>query len=467
MAKKTKKKAAKKRGAAKTAKHPIAAQAMALLRKDRGLSGWRVAHTTEETHQLYVTKQARIEDVLTGIRDTIEATVFVRTKQGLGESSFLLTTEKKTGIKQAIREAKLLAEHVEQDAFEPYKNGKNHAPSVALEDTALLAARANGRVSASLLCVKEEIIKEFKRLRDVRLSSMELHANFTHNHLWTSTRVDVQSKGTRVYAEMVITAKKGRKEQEYTPSIDVRRLADLDIKRNIKAWTTVARDVVRSKRPKPYKGAVAITGDALADFFAPHLSANPLVTHASARLAHMGLSRYKANEDVATDYIDGDRITIISNPLLNYNISSKPYDEDGVPARKLALIKDGRFKNFVTSKKYADYLQISPSGPLGAIEILPGRTPQKELLNGVRGARVVYEIVSFSSFVPNDISGDFAAEIRLGYYHKGNKKFPLKGGMLSGNVFELASHWLLSKEMMQKPGYVGPTVLYLPDASIF
>lgn len=451
----------------KQAAHPIAAQAMALLRKDRSLAGWKVSQTTQETHQLYGSKQARIEDCMTSVRNTIQATVYVKTKQGLGESSFLLASEKKTDIKNAIREAKLLAVHVEQDAFELPKESKNQLPLAVLEDAVLLAARSEGRINELLNATKDEIVKECASVRDVRLSSMELHASFITHHLWTSTRIDVKSAGTRVYVEMVITAKKGRIEQEYNPSLEVRRLADLDIKENIKTWTTVARDITRSKRPRPYQGAVAISGDALVAFFAPHLSENPLITHASAKLAHMGLSRYRFNEDVATDYIDGDRITIISNPFLNYNIISEPYDEDGIPARKLALIKDGRFKNYIAPKKYADYLSISPSGPLGAIEVLPGRASEKELLNGMHGAHGVYEIVSFSSFVPNDISGDFAAEIRIGYYHKDGKKIPLKGGMLSGNVFALASHWLLSRETMQKPGYAGPTTVYLPDASIF
>ncbi len=462
-----KKKTEKKAAETKQVIHPVAAQTMALLRQDRSLAGWKVSQTTQETYQLHVSKKARIEDAIAGMRDTIQATVYVRTKQGLGESSFLLATTKKVDMKKAIREAKLLALHVEQDAFELPKGGKNQLPMVILDDAELLAARRDGRVNALLNATKEEIITEFKRLQDVRLSSMELHASFISHHLWTSTHIDMKSTGTRVYLEMVITAKKGRREQEYTPSLEVRRLADLDIKRNIKEWTAIARDVAKSKRPKPYLGAVVISSDALVAFFAPHLSENPLVTHASAKLAHMGLSRYKQNEDVAKEYIDGDRITIISNPLLNYNIGSTLYDEDGVPARKLALIKDGRFKSFIAPKKYADYLKISPSGPLGAIEVLPGSASEKELLKGMHGAKGVYEIVSFSSFVPNDISGDFAAEIRLGYYHKDGKKIPLKGGMLSGNLFELASHWLLSKETMQKPGYAGPTALYLPEASIF
>lgn len=450
-----------------TKPHPIVKNALAALKSAKSLVGWSLSHFNVEKYQLYLTKQGEIEASIESVRDDVDVTIYTKEKDSLGESSFSLTTSNKSEIASAIRDAKLLASHVKQDPFELAKPDPRENPNVALADEELLKARKDGTVDVLLRQTALSIVGEFKKYKGVRLSSMELHASFAQNSLRTSKRINLSGVTTKVYWELVITAGKGRKEQEYTPELTVRRLADLDIKENVKSFVTIARDVQRSTRPKPYRGPVAITGQALADFFAPHLSANPLVTHASARLAHMGLSRYKKNEDVSTGYIEGDRITILSNPLCNYNIGSRLYDGDGIPSRKLALVKDGRFKNYIASKKYADYLKISPSGPLGVIQVLPGSKGQKELLKGLRGAKGVYEIISFASFVPNDISGDFAAEIRLGYYHKGKTSIPLKGGMISGNIFELATNWFLSKETMEMPGYIGPTVLYLPQGSIF
>jgi len=71
----------------------------------------------------------------------------------------------------------------------------------------------------------------------------------------------------------------------------------------------------------------------------------------------------------------------------------------------------------------------------------------------------IYEIVSFASFVPNWISGDFAAEIRLGYIIKNGKKKPFKGGMFTGNMFELIKDMWLSKETTNMQCYHGPKVV--------
>jgi predicted Zn-dependent protease len=75
----------------------------------------------------------------------------------------------------------------------------------------------------------------------------------------------------------------------------------------------------------------------------------------------------------------------------------------------------------------------------------------------------VVEIVSFSSFVPNSLSGDFSAEIRLGYLYekKAGKlvKVPVRGAMFSGNVFKMLDAMRLSREQMTMERYKGPALV--------
>ena len=86
---------------------------------------------------------------------------------------------------------------------------------------------------------------------------------------------------------------------------------------------------------------------------------------------------------------------------------------------------------FTASQRYADYLSIPPSGDFGDVEVAAGTTPAAALL-----AEPYVEVVMFSWFNPNVITGDFASEIRLGYLVDGGKRTAFKGGMLVGNVLD-------------------------------
>ena len=103
----------------------------------------------------------------------------------------------------------------------------------------------------------------------------------------------------------------------------------------------------------------------------------------------------------------------------------------------------GIFKNYLADKQYADYLNVPPTGAFGSVDISGGTSSLDKMYNSYKTLPYI-EIVAFSSFVPNNISGDFSAEIRLGYIvvkdKQGNAiKTPFKGGLFTGNVFKLIS----------------------------
>ena len=54
------------------------------------------------------------------------------------------------------------------------------------------------------------------------------------------------------------------------------------------------------------------------------------------------------------------------------------------------------------------------------------------------------------------LSGNFSAEVRLGYIVKDGKKTPFKGGLFTGNIFKLLENCELSKELIEETGYKGP-----------
>jgi len=177
------------------------------------------------------------------------------------------------------------------------------------------------------------------------------------------------------------------------------------------------------------------------------MDVTPTIIHATAQTTYRGLSRYKINERVTTN----KSFTIASDPLVDWNPRSSAFDSDGVASKRITVVKDGIFTEYLGSQRFSHYLNVKPTGSVGATRLPPGAETEKKLLSDG-----VLEIVSFSSYSPNSLSGDFSAEVRLAYRHARGKRIPLNHVMFTGNVFKMLDAMRASNETIELDGYVGP-----------
>jgi len=117
----------------------------------------------------------------------------------------------------------------------------------------------------------------------------------------------------------------------------------------------------------------------------------------------------------------------------------------------VALIRDNEFVSFAASQRYADYLQIPATGAFGNVELPAGKAPAAELL-----AEPYLEVVQFSWFNPNPVSGEFSTEIRFGYLVENGSRKPFKGGQLIGNYMDALADVRWSAETGFFGAYLGP-----------
>jgi predicted Zn-dependent protease len=164
------------------------------------------------------------------------------------------------------------------------------------------------------------------------------------------------------------------------------------------------------------------------------------------------MSKLSLNEEVATK-----NLTIISDGLYPYGMMTSGFDDEGVPQKKNILIKNGIFKNFVYNQFYAlkDKTKSTGNGfrqgptffvfdgkymnqPIDQFSnfyIKPGRKTLEELIREVDHGILVD---TFSWLSPDSVTGQFSSEIRTGYYiDEGEISTPIKGGLVTGNFFEL------------------------------
>jgi PmbA protein len=126
-----------------------------------------------------------------------------------------------------------------------------------------------------------------------------------------------------------------------------------------------------------------------------------------------------------------------------------PFDDEGSPTQKLALIEDGKIAQFYTDHETAEKLGTittgngfrpslgsSPQPGLVNMLITPGTTSFDQLLKKLGNGLVVDQILGGGA----DISGDFSINVDLGYrVQNGEITGRVKDTMVSGNIYELLS----------------------------
>ncbi len=195
---------------------------------------------------------------------------------------------------------------------------------------------------------------------------------------------------------------------------------------------------------------VILTGSPLKKFFSYYF------THSNAQAIYEKISTAKLNENIQGEDIKSDLVTITLDPFLKNSSISSPYDNDGFPLQKVAIFEDGILKNYWGDQRFSSYLDIKPTGRIDNFIVECGSKSIDELKN-----EPYLELIEFSDFQMNPLTGDFAGEIRLGRYYDGNKVIPVTGGSISGNIKEAQKNMYLSKEMQQDNNFVGPKSIQL------
>ncbi len=408
---------------------------------------WKIEQAEIERRNIYFEKSEE-ESFISGKRTDCLVTVYKKIGKTLGESA--VTIKEGDDIKRKIKEAIIAAKLIKNPYYIPFEKFSGYP---ALKKPKELPSYEELRKNV------KDCYAEMKKT-DAKLNAFEVFAKKSKVAVTTSLGQELEEEHSGAYAECVITIKGKRGEMEYVPMRQEALLEQIDLKEFVNHNYHIAKDISNSSSPKTFKGNVILTGDALGEFFITSPNDNPSIFHSSARFKFMNLSRFEIGKPIEMQVL-GDKITINSNPLIKDGARSAAFDSNLVPARELVLIENGIFRNFLASKRYADYLKIKPTGPVGNIEVGLGNTPADDFYKDGN-----CEIVSFSWFSPSIYSGDFTAEVRLGYMIKDGKKIPFKGGMLVGNYFKLLANCILSREKWSKSGYYGPKAIMFGNCLI-
>lgn len=291
---------------------------------------------------------------------------------------------------------------------------------------------------------------------DRYLNSAELFLNKVQHRIINSKGIDVSYSSYDCSLEFVCSTKgeaveveiyKYLKFSEFTPE-----LISESIKESLHNCSEKAK---ASKTPALKKSTILLSGEAVKEFF------NYYYNQSKANSVYAGISSMKLGEKIQGEKIQGDPITITLDPYLSNSTKSAPYDSQGTALNKLGLIKEGTLLNYWGDVRFCSYLQVPVTGEISNICIEGGSKSLEELRREPH-----LELVAFSDFQMDSLTGNFAGEIRLGWYFDGTSRKPVTGGSISGNIKEVQKNMYLSKELQQDNGFRGPRSLQLFNISV-
>ena len=166
----------------------------------------------------------------------------------------------------------------------------------------------------------------------------------------------------------------------------------------------------------------------------------------SADAAQKGMSLLKGREG---EMIGSEALTIVDDPLNPASPGATPFDGEGVAARKLAVVENGKLNTLLHNLKTAKKQGVQSTGsaskpsyssPVGvaphALHIVPSETTPDELV-ALAGDGVLITDVQGLHSGANQISGDFSLGARGFLIEGGRITRPVSQITVAGNFFEL------------------------------
>jgi len=416
------------------------------------IDGWKIVENKIEAKELFFIKKElemnRSKDVqhfkVTVYKDFKENGVNFR-----GSSATNIhPTMNEEEINMAIKEAAFAASFVKNEYY----------PLVKPTDSNPLVIKSNfssGSLSEWLPQLTEAIFK-YDNLENGCINSAELFINNIYTRIINSEGVDVSFSNYKGELEFITNWKEHGEEVELYKLVGFSDFNPEAISQEIKNMLTISREKALAQPTPGLKSyTVLLTGEPVKEFF------NYYYMQSNAQFVYEGISTSKLNENIQGDNVEGDSINIELDPVMANSTASSPYDFDGFPLNPVTIFKNGVLNKYWCDNRHAYYLNTEPTGLISNLVVSGGSKSVDSLKK-----EPYLELVAFSDFQMDTLTGDFAGEIRLGWHFDGENRTPVTGGSISGNIKDVQQKMYLSKEIQKFDKFVGPKTIQLFNVSL-
>lgn len=283
--------------------------------------------------------------------------------------------------------------------------------------------------------------------RSIKPTFGKIRTYLSETSIENSSGIDCAKVETYFYFELALKVSDGTRIAEFWPRKYRRRISNINPEEEMPRWKKLAYDTLDAKGAPHGKFPVILNPESLCDALV-----SPVGFHSSGDQKFKNQTVFKEGDTVASE-----AVAMVDDGLLSYGLVSSPFDDEGNPQRRTTIIEKGVFKNCICDQQYAMALGRDPTGngikPLGILlnplnkdtspvrtaltnlSVKPGTMSLEEMIEDVKQGVLIDQ---FSWLNPDPFSSSFSSEIRNGYRIEGGEiKQPIKGGMVSGKVFDL------------------------------
>ncbi len=406
---------------------------------------WEVTDTQETGWEFYLIRHRLDQHRVKLTRHT-----HVKVYRRFGEGQFLGSASAEIPPTANAEEAKAAIDALCQRA----EYVKNPAYTLVAPDGEAQAQAGSVDVAA----IARDFLEALQAVPETQtedLNSYEIFVSEKKRRFLNSEGVDVTSVYPSSMAEVVVNARRDGHE------IELYRLyhsGACDRDGLIQALTETLRysrdKLIAQPTPALGRATVLFSTDAACEIY------NYFISRMSAAMLVRRISDWKIGEPVVRDAA-GDKVTVRALVTLPNSSDNAAYDPEGARRWDFDIIRDGIARQAYGSRQFSQYLGLERSCVPGNYAVSGGSATAAELRTGP-----YLEVVEFSDFQVDAMSGDIAGEIRLAYWHDGEKTVPVSGGSVTGSMLTLARTLRMSREQRQYDHLLIPAVTALDGVTI-
>lgn len=297
-----------------------------------------------------------------------------------------------------------------------------------------------------------EMMKDFYESEDLSLNSFELFEEVEEMRIVNSKGIDVYYMRPSHELELVINAKDSQHEVEIYQDLKFGSPSVTELKHRIGEACRQAEErkkAIPTSKMETCRRIIISKENVL-----------QLMQYYLAQLNVANIYRQYSNIEIG-DEMGPEGFHLEGLPYLESSSRNRPYDDDGRPVLSTVLIEQGQVHQVWGAHEPSSYLGLNDTTMVYNYKVGSGKMSVQEMK-----AQPYLELVQFSSFSCNPLTGDFAGEIRLGYYFDGEKTTPITQGSISGNVKVNEPTMVLSKELEKYDYAVVPQAVLLDRVTI-
>lgn len=419
--------------------------------KASNISEYKIIETKVDSEEMFFVKKAldlsRSKEV-----HHFSVTLFKEFKDG--ENKFkgssvvnIHPTMNKDEIKAAIEEAAFACKYVKNEYYEiNFKNAEKEYKINSSFSKKPLSKWMNELIKA--------LYKNDNKEKG-HINSSEIFMNKIYKRIITSQGVDTSYEIYNGMIEFVISWKE-KEEIELYKNIEFSDFDEIFISETVEDMLHLAEERAKAKEVLfSGKYNVIFSGSPVKEILSYYYN------KANAVNVYNGTSEIKLGSNVQGKNVIGDVLNITLDPELKGSTESFPCDDDGFGLKATKLYEKGVLKSYIGDVRHSYYLGTNPTGNITNFTVGGGSKSYDDM------KREQYlELTAFSDFQMDPITGDFAGEIRLGWYNNGKTTIPITGGSVSGNIKDFHKNMTLSKELQQLNNFKGPKAIQMLNVVI-